>query len=114
MKYFFKYWILVAFFSFVSICLTAQSSPQKLAEKTRILFLLDGSGSMLAKWENTYRITAAKKLLSDLVDSLRTDTNLELALRVYGHQYDRRLKRCDDTKLEAPFARDNQDVVCLH
>ena len=89
----------------------AQTPQQKLPEKTRILFLLDGSGSMLARWENTYRITVAKKLLTDFVDSLRTDENLELALRVYGHQYDRRLRRCDDTKLEAPFAIDNHDRI---
>lgn len=89
----------------------SQTPQQKLPEKTRILFLLDGSGSMLAKWENTYRITVAKKLLSDFVDSLRVDPNLELALRIYGHQYDRRLRRCDDTKLEAPFSDNNHDRI---
>jgi Ca-activated chloride channel family protein len=89
----------------------AQTPQQKLPEKTRILFLLDGSGSMLAKWENTYRITVAKKLLAGFVDSLRSDKNLELALRIYGHQYDRRLKRCDDTRLEAPFSINNHDRI---
>ncbi len=89
----------------------SQTPQQKLPEKTRILFLLDGSGSMLAKWENTYRITVAKKLLSDFVDSLRVDPNLELALRIYGHQYDRRLRRCDDTKLEVPFSIQNHDRI---
>jgi len=89
----------------------SQTLPQKLPQKTRILFLLDGSGSMLAKWENTYRIAAAKRLLTDFVDSLRTDDNLELALRIYGHQFDRRLRRCDDTKLEAPFSSDSHDRI---
>jgi Ca-activated chloride channel family protein len=89
----------------------AQTPPQKLPDKTRILFLLDGSGSMLAKWENTYRITVAKKLLADFVDSLRSDENLELALRIYGHQYDRRLRRCNDTKLEAPFSSTSHDRI---
>ncbi len=111
MAYFFKFGLLLIFASFLSINLHAQKLQQKLPEKTRILFLLDGSGSMLAKWENTYRITVAKKLLTDFVDSLRTDTNLELALRVYGHQYDRRLKRCDDTRLEAKFAQNNHDQI---
>ncbi len=89
----------------------AQTPQQKLPEKTRILFLLDGSGSMLAKWENTHRITVAKKLLGDFVDSLRADTNLELALRVYGHQYENRLRRCDDTKLEVPFSPTSHDRI---
>lgn len=89
----------------------AQVPQQRLPEKTRILFLLDGSGSMLARWENTYRIAVAKSLLSDIVDSLRVDEDLELALRVYGHQYDRRLRRCDDTRLEVPFSNDNHDRI---
>jgi len=111
MKYFLNYGFLLLLITFLSIQIKAQTPQQKLPEKTRILFLLDGSGSMLAKWENTYRITVAKKLLSDFVDSLRTDENLELGLRVYGHQYDRRLRRCDDTKLEAPFSPNSHDRI---
>lgn len=111
MTCFFRHGFLLVLAIFLSISISAQTPQQKLPEKTRILFLLDGSGSMLAKWENTYRITVAKKLLSDFVDSLRSDQNLELALRVYGHQYDRRLRRCDDTKLEAPFSINNHDRI---
>lgn len=91
--------------------LIAQAPQQNLPEKTRILFLLDGSGSMLANWENTYRISVAKKLLADFVDSLRATDKLELALRVYGHQHDQRLRRCDDSKLEVPFAKSNHDRI---
>ncbi len=111
MLHFFKYSLFVILFSLLSPFILAQKTQQSLPEKTRILFLLDGSGSMLAKWENTYRIVVAKKLLTDFVDSLRSDENLELALRIYGHQYDRRLRRCDDTKLEAPFAQNNHDRI---
>jgi Ca-activated chloride channel family protein len=89
----------------------AQELTQKLPEKTRILFMLDASGSMFAKWENTLRITVAKKMLAQFVDSLRTDENLELALRVYGHQYDRRLHKCNDSKLEVPFNESNHDAI---
>lgn len=111
MTRFLKYGFLLLSLSFLTNQSIAQSQQQKLPEKTRILFLLDGSGSMLARWENTYRITVAKKLLSDFVDSLRSDENLELGLRIYGHQYDRRLKRCDDTKLEASFSANNHDRI---
>jgi len=111
MNYFLKVLLLIAGFALFTLISDAQTPQQKLPEKTRILFLLDGSGSMLAKWENTYRITVAKKLLADFVDSLRSNTNLELALRIYGHQYDQKLKRCDDTKLEAPFAPNNHDRI---
>lgn len=111
MLHFFKYWIIIIALTLLSSIIHAQKPQQSLPEKTRILFLLDGSGSMLARWENTYRIAVAKRLLIDLVDSLRSDQNLELALRIYGHQYDRRLRRCDDTKLEAPFAKNNHDRI---
>ena len=85
----------------------AQEYEQKPPEKTRILFLLDGSGSMLAEWGPTLKINVAKRFLAQFVDSLRTDPDLELALRVYGHQYHRKYQRCDDSKLEVPFGKDN-------
>lgn len=91
--------------------LQAQTNQQQLAEQTRILFLFDASGSMLAPWENTYRIAAAKKLLSDLVDSLKVNPNLELALRVYGHQFHRKFQNCTDTKLEVPFSQNNHEDI---
>jgi Ca-activated chloride channel family protein len=90
---------------------SAQELTQKLPEKSRILFMLDASGSMYAKWENTLRITVAKKMLAQFVDSLRADENLELGLRVYGHQFDRRLHKCNDSKLEVPFSANNHDAI---
>ena len=89
----------------------AQDIQQKLPEKTRILFLLDGSGSMLASWEDTHRMEAAKNLLSDLVDSLRADPRLELALRVYGHLYSKKAQNCKDTRLEVGFGKNNHTQV---
>jgi len=88
-----------------------QKQYQQIPEKTRILFLLDGSGSMLGNWEGTTRMEAAKRLLSDLVDSLRSNDQVELALRVYGHQYHRRLQNCKDTRLEVAFNRENHDAI---
>ena len=89
----------------------AQVQIQRPAEKTRLLFLLDASGSMYAEWEGQMRMDVAKSMLIDLVDSLRADTNLELALRVYGHQYHRRFKNCQDTKLEVAFAASNHNQI---
>ena len=88
-----------------------QTVQQRLPDKTRILFLLDGSGSMFAKWGDTDRMSAAKELLGDLVDSLRTNQNLELALRAYGHLYSRQARNCQDTKLEVGFAKANHDQI---
>ncbi|MEM6842223.1 MAG: VWA domain-containing protein [Bacteroidota bacterium] len=84
---------------------------QRPPEKTRMLFLLDASGSMFAEWGNSLRMDVAKSMLVDLVDSLRVDNNLELALRVYGHQFHRRYQNCEDTKLEVGFAPGNHNRI---
>lgn len=91
----------------------AQSATSKTepVKKTRILFLLDGSGSMLAKWENSDRMMVAKILLSKLVDSLQQYNNLELALRVYGHQFDKAKNNCTDSKLEVAFKEGNEAQI---
>lgn len=90
----------------------AQKVPQKLPEKTRILFVLDASGSMQAAWEGQVsRMDAAKNILSKLVDSLRSNQNLELALRVYGHRYPRQSNNCQDSFLEVPFGAKNHNAI---
>jgi len=85
-----------------------EESPRR---KTRILFLLDASGSMYAKWENSDRMTVAKQMLAQLADSLDRFAHVEVALRVYGHQYGRERNDCKDTKLEVPFAEDNSGAI---
>jgi Ca-activated chloride channel homolog len=90
------------------LCTTAFGQTkvlQKLPEKTRILFLLDASGSMLEQWErpNQTRWSVAKSILIKLVDSLGQNNKLELGLRVYGHRSPQEIKNCKDTWLEVPF-----------
>lgn len=78
-------------------------------ELTRILFILDASNSMNANWGGQTRIEAAKELLIKTVDSLNGSANLQIALRVYGHQspITATYQDCNDTKLEVPFGPDN-------
>jgi len=89
--------------------LSAQSSPQK----TRILFVLDGSQSMYARWENGQKMQVATRLLRKLVDSLKGAQNVEVALRAYGHQYNVTAtgRNCKDTKLEVPFGPSNHEKI---
>ncbi|WP_242927318.1 vWA domain-containing protein [Pontibacter vulgaris] len=89
----------------------AFGQEKKPQPKTRILFLLDASGSMMAKWEDSDRMSVAKDLLANLVDSLARYQNVEVALRVYGHQFGRERNDCKDTKLEVPFAAKNAEPV---
>ncbi len=80
---------------------------------TRILFILDASNSMNARWGKQTRIDAAKDLLAKTVDDLRGVPNLEIGLRVYGHQspITATFQDCNDTKLEVPFGKDNFSQV---
>ncbi|WP_241499080.1 vWA domain-containing protein [Rufibacter ruber] len=89
----------------------AAQNKQPPPKKTRLLFLLDASGSMLAKWEESQRWQVAKTMLARMADSLDSYKNLEIALRVYGHQSTVAQKNCKDTKLEVPFAPHNSENV---
>ena len=51
-----------------------KKSPE---QPTRILFLFDASQSMYARWETNTKYEVAKKMLSEMVDSLNDMTNLE-------------------------------------
>lgn len=69
--------------------------------------MFDASQSMYGKWQTGSKIEIAKKLMSQLMDSLRFVRNIELALRVYGHQKPFPPQDCDDSKLEVPFSKGN-------
>jgi Ca-activated chloride channel family protein len=101
-----KFFILIAFVFFGSGFFAQE-------QLTRILFILDASNSMNAKWDEQTRIEAAKDLLAKAVDSLKDVPNLEIALRVYGHQspITATYQDCNDTKLEIPFGPANHDKI---
>lgn len=82
----------------------AQAAPPKY----RILFVFDASGSMYGKWQGKLKMESAKRVLIDLVDSLERTANVQMALRVYGHQYPR---NCEDSKLEVPFSSGNAATI---
>jgi Ca-activated chloride channel homolog len=99
----------------ISPSLSAQgTTPAKADQKVRILFIFDASQSMLSQWQNGKKIDGAKKILAQMIDSLSTKKNVEVALRVYGHQSQLRgnmFKDCKDTKLEVPFAKANHAKI---
>jgi len=104
------YSLLLILLCFGSRIIQAQTTPAPV-KKTRILFMVDMSGSMLAKWENSTRMQVAKDMLSKLVDSLQQYQNLELGLRVYGHLSPSNVNNCQDSKLEVPFSENNEKQI---
>ncbi|WP_232341345.1 vWA domain-containing protein [Hymenobacter ginkgonis] len=95
----------------VSLRGQAQNAPVERPKVTRILFLLDASGSMMAPWEGQPRWEVAKRLLANMADSLNAYPNLELGLRVYGHQHANSEQNCEDSRLEVPFAPKNAAAI---
>jgi Ca-activated chloride channel family protein len=67
---------------------------------------------MNADWgEKKSRMDVAKEILTRLVDSLRVNPKLELALRIYGHRYSRQSNNCNDSQLEVPFGIKNHNAI---
>lgn len=96
------------------MCVQVSYAQQKQPKKTRILIIFDASNSMWGEWDKTTKIESARKILSATVDSLRHVPNLELALRIYGHQVaiEPGKQDCNDTKLEIPFGPNNHtDII---
>ena len=97
-----KFLVLLFFTLFFVELVHGQSSKENVT--TRILFIYDASNSMNGSWNKGKKHQIAQKLLAQSIDSLNTVPNLQLALRVYGHQkYYRNGQDCNDTKLEVPF-----------
>lgn len=82
------------------------SQVRSTTKPTRVLFILDASGSMAGKWKTETKMEMAKKILSHLADSLKRE-NIPFALRVFGHQKDKKFEDCNDTKLVLPISSGN-------
>ena len=98
----------ITVFILLIFLLSIELYPQKKEEPVnRILFVFDASQSMLGRWQSGRKIDIAKQLLTNITDSLKDVKNLELGLRVYGHQRSFPPQDCDDTKLEINFIPSN-------
>ncbi len=92
----------------LSVYCSAQSKPAtQTPPNTRILFVFDASQSMMAYWESDRKVTIARNTLISIIDSLEHLNNVQMALRVYGHQSPVPPQDCSDTRLEVPFGPNN-------
>ncbi|MFC2102032.1 VWA domain-containing protein [Bacteroidota bacterium] len=101
--------LIIFLIAFTSVVTCAQTADERDLPKplTRILFVFDASQSMTGKWKSDTKFNIATRLFSNILDSLRGTPNLEVALRLYGHQRYYPPGDCYDTKLEVPFSEDN-------
>jgi len=101
-------------YHFLLLCILLigfNSSYCQQQESTRILFILDGSLSMQNRWEQKTRMTIAKSILSNIMDSLKNKKHLQMALRVYGHQSSASYMDCKDSRLVVGFQNNNAGLI---
>ena len=103
--------ILLNCFYFVSFSQIPSKKTEQKPVLSRILFIFDASQSMNGNWEKNKKINIARNVLIAMLDSLEKLDNIELALRVYGHQKPVPPQDCSDSKLEVPFAKDNASKI---
>lgn len=72
-------------------------------EKTRVLLILDCSNSMWDRWQSDAKIKVTQKVLLKFLDSVANQSDIEVALRVFGHLN----KNAYGTRLEVPFEANN-------
>jgi Ca-activated chloride channel homolog len=104
-----SYFLSIIFILIPWFCGMAQGpgEPERPKPVTRILFVFDASQSMYGRWQSDTKFNIAVRLFSDMLDSLKNQPNLELALRMYGHQKQFPPQDCNDTRLEVPFGKNN-------
>ncbi len=99
----------------ITIIFTGYSQEFNKDKKlTRILFIMDASLSMNERWEGMRKFDKARELMLELQDSLSNiqyEENLQVALRVYGHQSHTPPRDCKDSRLEAGFRYENIEYI---
>ena len=71
--------------------------------------IFDASNSMWGQIDGTPKITIAKDTVRDVMTEFPED--IRVALRVYGHQYSREQKNCEDSELLVPLGTGNVDQI---
>lgn len=82
----------------------ASTNPQNI---TQIELILDDSGSMAESVGGQAKIDIAKDSMNKIIDQLKTKDNLQVALRIYGHQN----KECTNSVVEIPMGKIDADQM---
>lgn len=95
----------------ITMLLCGNSISAQTAQPTRVLFVLDASRSMLQTWERESKMNAARAVVNGIADSLNDMPNVQMAVRVYGHQSPQPLNDCEDSRLEIGFRSKNAAAI---
>ena len=91
-------------YQLVAISYKAEAQQPKQHLTTRVLFIFDASFSMSDRWQNNIKMDMAKKILSEIIDSIRNVPDLQMGLRTLGADHSLYPNRdCNDTRLLVPI-----------
>lgn len=98
--------LFIAFF----VIVTAFANAPK---NSKVLIVLDASGSMMGKWGSQTKWEIAKRVLSTTIDSIQTaNPTVQFGVRIFGHQFYRTAENCTDSNFEIPFGKKNsRDIM---
>jgi Mg-chelatase subunit ChlD len=85
---------------------TRNGTPALSISDRAVEIVFDASNSMWGQIDGRPKISIAKETLEEALEWLPSD--LALALRVYGHQHDRRQRNCEDSQLLVPPGSHNR------
>ena len=95
-------------FIFFFVLGSFDSFSQQQDQTTRILFIVDASNSMNGFWNNEPKITVARRLMGQVLDSLDNIPNLQLGLRAFGNEKNYLAGQdCNDMQLIVPIGSKN-------
>ena len=88
---------------FVLLFVAIGAQAQQQTDKTRLLLIMDCSNSMWDHWQSGAKIKVTQQVLLAFLDSISSQHNVDVALRVFGHLNQHQY----GTRLEVPFGEDN-------
>ena len=91
-------------YQLLAISYKAEAQQKKQQQTTRVLFIFDASFSMSDRWQDNIKMDVAKRILTEIVDSIRNVPDLQMGLRTLGADHSLYPERdCHDTRLVVPI-----------
>jgi Ca-activated chloride channel family protein len=77
----------------------------------RVLFIVDASYSMDRKWGKQTLWEVSQKMVQEFAFHIQKNYNVEMGLRVYGHQFPLNANNCFDSKLEVDIGKNHAQRI---
>lgn len=93
-----------------NLTVSMEGGPEAAAAVPKTIeLILDASNSMWGQIQKKPKIEIAKEVLSSIVQGLPDD--VDVGLRIYGHQHSYKRQNCTDSELVVPVERVNKELL---